>query len=677
MKQTIFETSRGFPAPFGTSSHPKGSNFALFSRYAKGVSLCIFDPKVEEPIQEILLNPEENRTGDIWHIFVYEVPKHFHYGYRIDGHFDPQRGSYFDNRHIVHDPYCKQIASSVKWGQHSEKYTFSKGVIDPIQPFHWGDDHHPSIPLNELVIYEMHVRGFTKDCSSQVEYPGTFHGLIEKIPYLKELGVNAIELLPVFEFNELGSTFEHPITQESLCNYWGYSTLNFFSLMNRYGTRFETVIHEFKTMVKELHSNGIEVILDVVYNHTAEGGKNGPTYSFKGIANSIYYILGPNGEFHNFTGCGNTVNCNQACVRQFILDSLRYWVKEMHIDGFRFDLASILTRGTDGAPLENPPLIETISNDPLLSHTKLIAEPWDAGGLYQVGSFPGSDRWVEWNGSYRDSVRRFIKGTPGEAGTFAGRLSGSEDLYGPHKRPLNSINFITCHDGFTLNDLVSYNNKHNEVNGENNRDGCNNNESWNCGFEGKTQNPGVLNLRKRQMRNFHLALMVSQGIPMLQMGDEYGHTKNGNNNTWGHDSSLNWFQWDSIKNEEAFFRFYKMCIAFRKEHPSLARAHFLHKGDVVWHGREPHFPDWGKESKLVAFTLPDPFQGYQLYICFNANHSEVSIKLPQDTKWHRRIDTSLNSPEDIVDDSEAPEIESENYVIKPYSAIVLKGLNAS
>jgi isoamylase len=673
MKKTLFETSRGFPAPFGTSSHPKGVNFALFSKQAKGVSLCIFDPEIKEPIQEILLNPEENRTGDIWHLFVYNAPKHYHYGYRIDGPYDPSKGSLFDNRHIVHDPYCRQIASRTQWGARGEQDVDSRGVIDPLKPFHWGNDKHPSIPHNDLVIYEMHVRGFTQDTSSGATHPGTFLGIIEKIPHLKELGINAIELLPIFEFNELASTFEHPITRESLCNYWGYSTVNFFSLMNRYGSKFETVIEEFKTMVKELHAHGIEVILDVVYNHTAEGNQDGPTYSFKGIANPVYYILGPHGEYYNFTGCGNTFNCNHSIVRQFILDSLRYWVKEMHVDGFRFDLASIMTRGTDGAPLDAPPLIEQITNDPLLAHTKMIAEPWDAGGLYHVGSFPGGDRWIEWNGSYRDSVRRFIKGSSGEAGTFAGRLSGSEDLYGPDKCPLNSVNFVTCHDGFTLHDLVSYNGKHNKANGENNRDGTDNNESWNCGFEGETDDREILSVRRRQMRNFHLALMLSQGIPMLHMGDEYGHSKRGNNNTWGHDSPLNWFQWDILAKEENFFRFNKMCIAFRKQHPALTRAHFLHKGDVVWHGVEPNLPDWGAESKLVAFTLPDPFEGYQLYICFNANQTEMSIRLPKGTTWYRRVDTSLESPEDIVDDDQAAHIHDEKYLLKPYSAIVLKG----
>ncbi len=668
--KTKFQISRGAPLPYGTSKTPEGYNFALFSRHARAVSLCLFLPNAPAPFVEIPLNPKINRTGNVWHIFVKAIPANYQYGYRIDGPYDPLKGHFFDNRVIVLDPYAKQVTSPEEWGATRPKQSmhYHSGQIDPYTPFDWGEEEHPNIPIKELVIYEMHVRGFTNDPSSQTRKRGVYAGIIEKIPYLKSLGVNAIELMPIHEFDEKGNVNHHPLTGEPLYNYWGYNTVNFFSPMRRYGP-----IVELKKLVKELHANGIEVILDVVYNHTSEGNGAGPILSFKGIENSVYYMLTPGGEYYNFSGCGNTFNCNHPVVRELIRESLRYWVTEMHIDGFRFDLASIMVRSHDGIPLANPPLIEALTHDPILANTKLIAEAWDAGGLYQVGSFPGKGRWAEWNGKYRDCVRRFLKGTDGAVGEFATRLSGSEDLYGKGKFPGQSINFITAHDGFTLADLVSYNEKHNLDNGEENRDGDNNNESWNCGVEGETDDPAILALRERQMKNHHLALMLSQGVPMILMGDEYGHTKLGNNNTWGHDSRLNWFQWDTLEQRASFFRFYQKVIAFRKNHPLLTRSQFLKDHDIQWHGMEPQKPDWGEKSRFIACTLPDPINHYSLYVAFNAYFHEVTVHLPTSKKpWHLQIYTANPSPEDIIEEGEKRQIIEKTFLLAPHSALVLK-----
>lgn len=680
-----FKISPGFPFPFGPSKHDQGYNFALFSKNATSVTLLLFEPNSEKIYCQIPLNPKIHKTGNVWHIFVYDLPPTFHYAYYLDGPYDPLHGHYFDSRTYLLDPYAKQLATSNEWGKYSHRafLPWHKGVVGNNENFHWEGDEHPRIPYKDLIIYEMHVRGFTQDPSSKVADPGTFLGIIEKIPYLKSLGINAIELLPVFEFHERQNCYINPLTQENLGQYWGYSTVNFFSPMNRYSTGKNNALTEFKMMVKELHKNGIEVILDVVYNHTAEGNEFGPVISFKGIENSVYYLLGPNGEYYNFSGCGNTLNCNHPVMRDFIRDSLRYWVLEMHVDGFRFDLASVLTRGHDGTPLHRPPIIEMLTMDPILANTKFIAEAWDAAGLYQVGTFPGLGVFAEWNGVFRDGVRRFIKGTDGSVGNFATRISGSEDLYGKGRSPAHSVNFIVSHDGFSLADLVSYNEKHNEANGEGNRDGANDNESWNCGVEGTTEDPKILALRQRQMRNFHLALMVSQGVPMILMGDEYGHTKMGNNNTWGHDSRLNWFQWDTLENSSPFFRFYTSLISFRKKHPVLTHSCFLRDKDVVWHGREVGKPEWGGKSRFLAFSLPDFFNHYELYIAFNAYGEPFTFNLPNipGSSWKRLIDTSKEPPEDYLEEEGAPLVEKRRetdekevlyYTLPPYSALLLK-----
>ncbi len=648
-----FKFSRGFPLPFGTSKHHNGINFSIFSKHATSVTLICDD-------EDIFLDPRTNKTGDVWHIFVFDLPPDTRYGYRVDGPYDPFAGLFFNNRSILHDPYTKQLDSPTKW---KEKKNSNFGIVQPLEPFNWEDDFHPNIPFQDLIIYEMHTRGFTNDPSSNVKNPGTFLGLIEKIPYLKELGVNAVELMPIHEFNENDSPFLNPVTKEPLCNYWGYATLNFFSPMRRYGS-----ILDFKHLVKELHKHQIEVILDVVYNHTAEGDMRGPRHSFKGFENEVYYMMTPDGHYYNFSGCGNTFNANHPIAREFIRESLRYWVKEMHVDGFRFDLASSLVRSNDGMPLSHPPLIESLACDPVLASTKLIAEAWDAGGLYQVGSFPAYGRFAEWNGQFRDHVRRFIKGTDKEIGAFATRLCGSEDLYGKDRKPYHSINFITSHDGFSLADLVSYNEKHNEANGEENRDGDNNNESWNCGAEGLTDDPKILELRARQIRNFLVSLFVSQGVPMLLMGDEYGHSKGGNNNTWGHDSRLNWFQWDTLENNRALFNFCKKLIELRKNHKLLHRAQFLKDQDITWHGVEQKKPDWSEHSRLIAFSLVDKEKHQTLYIAFNAHYEHIKIQLPpKKKKWYRLVDTTLDEVhlEGVV-------IKEPTYLLTPNSAVILK-----
>ena len=513
-----------------------------------------------------------------------------------------------------------------------------RGLISFQSTFDWKGDRSPQIPLRDLIIYEMHVRGFTISPSSGVRHPGTFLGIIEKIPHLLDLGVNAIELMPLQEFNENENTNINPLTHQQLCNYWGYSTVNFFAPMTRYATKTApgASIEEFKTMVRELHKNGIEVILDVVFNHTAEGNEKGPILSFKGFENPVYYLLNHDFTYSNYTGCGNTVNCNHPVVWEFIVKCLRYWVLEMHVDGFRFDLASTLTRGRQGQPLPTPPLIESLTDDPVLSKVKLIAEPWDLE-VYQVGQFYSHvKRWSEWNGKYRDCIRQFIKGNAGIKGEFITRLCGSEDLY-YNRTPLASINFITVHDGFTLRDLVSYNEKHNESNGEDNRDGLTDNDSWNCGIEGPTDDDKILALRNRQMRNYHFTLMISQGVPLLLMGDEYGHTKNGNNNTWCHDNELNWFLWDKLKENGDFYRFYKEMILFRKENPLLKREQFLSPKDAQWHGIEPFKPDWSAHTQFIAFTLLDSDKGNDLYIAFNAQEKGVSVHFPNPKKGKNGI----------------------------------------
>lgn len=671
-----FTTTNGSPFPYGVSLQDAGINFSLASTSAQSITLCIIDRETKHLIEEIPLSQDTNKTGNVWHILLQGLGDNVLYAYKItdkNGKTSP----------LLLDPYAKGIGTTNEWGknihlspnQAISYHPLGEIILNP--PFSWDNDRPPRIPLTDLILYEMHVRGFTHDASSNVSSPGTYLGIIEKIPYLLDLGVNAIELMPIFEFNELEYLETHKKSGKDLYNYWGYSTINFFSPMNRYATseHRDAAIHEFKTMVKELHKNGIEVILDVVYNHTGEGGETGPTYSFKGIDKAVYYMLDEEGDYRNYSGCGNTVNANYPSVTEMIIDSLRYWVTEMHVDGFRFDLASALTRGTNGEPLSPAPLIKAIENDPILAKVKLIAEPWDAAGLYQVGHFAsGSKRWSEWNGKYRDDIRRFIRGSSWTSGKFAMRICGSEDLF-KQQGPLASLNFITCHDGFTLNDLVSYNVKHNLNNGEDNRDGENNNESWNCGVEGPTTNKKILQLREKQMKNFHFALMISLGVPMLYMGDEYGHTKDGNNNTWCQDNTLNWFLWNELKEKQSFFRFYRLMIQFRKSHQILRRKTFLTNADIDWHGHEPFKPDWNSPAAFVAFTLKQHHGDGDLYIAFNAQEHGMTVELPPPPhlkSWRWVINTNNPSPEDFYEDAKGPLQLERNVKIPAHTAILLK-----
>ncbi|XP_004299680.1 PREDICTED: isoamylase 3, chloroplastic-like [Fragaria vesca subsp. vesca] len=681
-----WETSPGQASPLGVSEVDRGVNFAIFSQHATAVTLCI---KVADRGQfggpdggmtELALDPNENKTGDIWHICIKDFPRsNVLYGYRIDGPHGWDQGHRFDSSIVLIDPYAKLVEGRRCFGDSREKLSGFLGTYDfDSSPFDWGDNYKlPNIPENDLVIYEMNVRAFTADESSGLDpnVRGSYRGLIDKIPHLLELGINAVELLPVFEFDEF--EFQRRSNpRDHMINTWGYSTINFFAPMSRYASAGGGPLkasHEIKEMVKALHGAGIEVILDVVYNHTNEADDAYPyTTSFRGIDNKVYYMLDPNnnGQLLNFSGCGNTLNCNHPVVMELVLESLRHWVTEYHVDGFRFDLASVLCRGTNGAPLDAPPVIRAIAKDAILSRCKIISEPWDCGGLYLVGRFPNWDRWAEWNGMYRDDLRRFIKGDSGMKGSFATRVSGSADLYKTNKRkPYHSINFIIAHDGFTLYDLVSYNFKHNDANGEGGNDGNNDNLSWNCGYEGETDDSTIKAIRSRQMKNFHLALMISQGTPMMLMGDEYGHTRYGNNNSYGHDTAINHFQWGQLESRKNnHFRFFKEVINYRKTHHVFGRDTFLEKSDVTWH--EGNWDNY--ESKFLAFTFHDN-NGGDIYIAFNAHDYfiEVPIPAPPGTrKWFRVVDTNLESPNDCVLDG-VPGIGG-TYNMAPYSSILLE-----
>lgn len=663
--RTPYPNKRGAPSPLGTSKKDEAINFAIFSEHAKEMTLCLFSSSITSPLIEISLDPKINCTGHIWHVEVCNLPDTFDYGWKTD------------KRVMVSDPYSNALNVTHEWGDgfFSSFQTLSR--FCPPSAFNWEDTPSPQIPMHDLIIYEMHVRGLTQDPSSHVKHCGKFLGIIEKIPYLKELGVNAIELLPIFAFDETDNLHKSPISEKKLFNYWGYSTINFFCPMSRY--TLSCAIDEFKTLVRELHKNRIEVILDVVYNHTAEGNEKGRTFSFRGIDNKVYYLLSRDGHYLNFSGCGNTFNCNHPIVTHLILDSLRYWASEMHVDGFRFDLASILTRDIHGNPMNDPPVVAAIAKDPILARCKLIAEAWDAAGLYQVGSFPAHGRFAEWNGKYRDSIRKFIKGTDGISGEFSGALSGSQELYGSGRKPYHSVNFVTAHDGFSLKDLVSYNQKHNEENGEQNRDGTNDNESWNCGAEGVMENPKILQFRHRQMKNFHTALMVSLGTPMILMGDEYGHTNHGNNNMWGLDSP-NWFKWSNLEKEVSFHRFFKLMIQFRKYQHLLRRQEFLTQQDVDWHGHLPFHADWSGKNRFIAYTLKDNIKEEHLYIAFNASNERPSAHLPDPPahkKWYRIVDTALQSPFDFIEDPQKyPPIKA-SYKMEAYSALIIQALALS
>jgi len=673
--------SQGKSFPLGASVTAHGVNFSLYSKHATGVELLFFDNVSDgKPAQTIALDPITNRTGHYWHVLVPDVKARQIYGYRVAGPYAPEQGLRFDAEKLLLDPYGFGVAVPPNYSRDAAKKpgdnaaTAMKSVVVDPKTYDWEGDAPLRNPASRTIVYEMHVRGFTRHPNSGVaeQKRGTYAGLIEKIPYLKALGITAVELLPVFQFDPQDSSPGH-------LNYWGYAPIAFFAPHQAYSSRQDPLgaVDEFRDMVKALHRAGIEVILDVVYNHTAEGNENGPTLCFRGLENEAYYILNPSKSgYENYTGCGNTLNTNEPICRRIVLDSLHHWVQEMHVDGFRFDLASILSRDASGNPLANPPVLWDIDSDPALAGTKLIAEAWDAAGLYQVGHFIG-DNWKEWNGRFRDDVRRFVRGDEQTVSKLADRLLGSPEIYGHEGREAEqSVNFVTCHDGFTLYDLVSYNQKHNEANGEENRDGSNDNCSWNCGVEGPTDDPEITALRLRQMKNFHTITMLSLGLPMILMGDEVGHSQQGNNNTYCQDNELNWFDWSLVKQNAELHRFVSLLTARRVQRDLQAELHRLNLIEVVrrskieWHGVKLNQPDWSDNSHALAFCAHSP--DLTFYWILNAYWEPLTFELPvQSTPWRRWLDTSLTTPDDIVDWNTAPAIAGETYIAGPRSVVVL------
>ncbi len=667
------QTLPGQSFPIGSSVEKEGVNFSLFSKNATGVDLLLFDNDTDtEPAQIIPLDPVVNKTYHYWHVFVTELKVGQLYGYRVHGPFLPNLGHRFNSTKVLLDPYAKSVVFS---------HFCPKSVVCDIRGYDWEGDEHLKTPFAQTIIYEMHVGGFTKNPNSGVSAKkrGTYAGLIEKIPYLVDLGITAVELLPVFQFDSQ--------TVDGRVNYWGYDPISFFSVHRGYSAETDAmkVLDEFRDMVKALHKAGIEVIMDVVFNHTGEGGADGPTYSFRGIDNSIYYTLKENkAEYSDFSLCGNTLNANQPIVRRMILDSLHFWVKYMHVDGFRFDLASILARDEKGNPIENPPILWDIESDPILAGTKLIAEAWDAAGLYQVGTFIG-DSWKEWNGQFRDDVRAFLRGDNGKVVEFVSRLIGSPDLYAHQDRePEQSINFVTCHDGFTLNDLVSYNQKHNELNCEGSRDGSNENLSWNGGEEGPTDNPEIEAWRIRQIKNFFTVTLLSMGVPMISMGDEVRRTQLGNNNAYCQNNELSWFDWDLVKENHDLLRFVKMQIRRRlnwdssQNNGSMSLKEFLSRGQFTWHGVKVNQPDWSDVSHTIAFTVESISAATAMHVMVNAFSQPLEFELPQLSKtknrsWKLWIDTFKSSPNDICEWDTGPIIRKSTYLVNAYSIVVLMG----
>jgi len=674
-----FTTSRGHCRPFGATPHSDGVNFAVFSRHAQRVFLVLFQDGEEEPLAEIPLDPTLNKTGDVWHVFVHDLEPGILYGYRVEGVNAPKAGHRFDRKTIVLDPYARAISGGHRWGVPDLPRGKTDGQLARrckliYDDFDWEGDVPLSTPMAETVIYELHVRGYTRHPSSGVEHPGTFAGLCEKIPHLQSLGVTAVELMPVLEFDELDQTHKNPFTGERLKNFWGYSPLSFFAPKASYASEQGEQVREFKKMVKTLHQAGIEVILDVVYNHTCEGNESGPILSFRGLDNAIYYMLDKQGRYYNFSGCGNTMNCNHPLVRDLIIDSLVYLVAELHVDGFRFDLASILGRGPNGQVLQDPPLIQHIAEHPLLAGTKLVAEAWDAAGLTQLGKFPAWGRWAELNGVYRDDVRCFMRGDTHAISAVAKRICGSLDIYGDSSRhPYHSINFITCHDGFTLNDLVSFSQKRNLANGENNHDGWDSNFSFNCGVEGPTDNPQITAMRERQCKNFHALLLISQGVPLILQGDEFGRTQSGNNNAYCQDNEISWVDWSLASKNAGLLRFTRLMIALRKQHFALSREQFCNR--VAWHGQKVGDPDWSGQSRTLAFQMHGWHAKPDIYVIFNAHWEAKRFSIPPHEgrwRWQRLVDTNLPSPEDIVLEKDAvPLNPADHYVAAPRSAVML------
>lgn len=672
----------------GATALPNGVSFTVHTHNGTSCELLLFHRGEEEPYA-VLPFPEAYKIGDVYSMIVYDLNvEDFEYAYRIDGPNKPKKGLLFDKNNVLLDPYARVVAGQRIWGERKQGAYHARVLKDV---FDWGDRKQSHKDLCDLVIYELHVRGFTQHPSSKVKHRGTFEGLREKIPYLKELGVNAVELMPIFEFDETMNARE--VNGQKLLEYWGYNTVSFFAPNTSYIAQDEYNQEgtELKELIKELHENHIEVILDVVFNHTAEGNEKGPVFCFKGMDNNLYYMLTPDGNYYNFSGCGNTLNCNHPIVRLMILECLRYWTVSYRVDGFRFDLASILGRNADGSPMNNPPLLETLANDPVLSNVKLIAEAWDAGGLYQVGSFPAGRRWAEWNGRYRDTMRGYLKGENWEAWNAAWRICGSGDMYGGLSTDDNrdyagynsSINFFTCHDGFTLYDLYSYNDKHNENNGWNNTDGANDNRSWNCGAEGDTSDPEVLKLRYRMIRNACALLMCSRGTPMFLAGDEFGNTQYGNNNSYCQDNEISWLDWSYLEKNRDLFEFFKFMIAYRHKHAVIRKKlpnavcgmEPIHAHDV--RAENTNLPD-GTRTFAVSFAGYDKKKGEDdlVYIALNTYWEDVEITLPDLHKrgsWYLSVNT-YGDGEGRYCYPEGQEIRIDgSFVMRPRSVAVFTG----
>jgi len=695
----VGDVRAGNPLPIG-GAHQQGSgvNFVLFSRNATGVRLEFYQkPEDSSPSRVIDFDPVRHRTGDVWHVWVRGVPAGQLYGYRVQGPYLPEEGHRFNPHKLLLDPYARALAGVENWDFLAARgYDSSSSLADlsistiddagttpkcifTYDHFDWETDAPPKHSASDTVVYETHVRGFTIHPSSGVAHPGTFAGLTEKIPYLKDLGVTAIELMPILEFNENESNRLNPITGERLKNYWGYDPVAFFAPKQSYcvGKPDGQQIQEFREMVKAFHRAGIEVILDVVLNHTAEGDELGPTISLRGFENSIFYSLQENGRryYKNFSGVGNTLNANHPVVREFVRNVLRYWVMHMHVDGFRFDLASVLGRDEHGNILRNAPLLEGIAEDPILRDVRIIAEAWDAGGAYQVGSF-SNQRWTEWNGRFRDDVRCFWLGDAGMMGSLASRICGSSDLYqSSGKGPASSLNFITCHDGFTLNDLVSYKQKHNDENGEFSRDGNDANYSDNCGVEGPSQDPGIEGMRNRLIKNFLLTLFVSRGVPMLLGGDEFRRTQRGNNNAYCQDNEVSWFDWGLLEKHKEIQRFTRGMIAFRRAHPVLRREIFYTDADIKWFAPNGAVPDWADQRQrslaclILGHTEPD------LFLMFNADTRAVDFSipaLPAGKIWRLAVDTSRTAPDDLFEPGKEPSMQGQvGHRLEPRSSAIL------
>ena len=682
--------------PLGATVYPHGVNFCIFSQNASAIELLLFDAAgAAQPTQTIKLDPILNKTYYYWHVFIPGIKSGQIYAYRAYGHFAPERGYRFDNTKVLLDPYARTIVgeevynrqAAIRSGDNCSQAL--KGVVVDPSTYNWEGDLHPRIPYACSVIYELHVGGFTRHPNSGISESkrGTYAGLIEKIPYLKELGITAVELLPIHQFDAQD-------VPPGLKNYWGYSTINFFSPHRGYSSRRDSLgaVDEFRDLVKALHREGIEVILDVVFNHTAEGNERGPTLSFRGLDNQTYYILDENSaHYKNYSGCGNTFKGNHPIVSRLILDSLRYWVSEMHVDGFRFDLATVLGRNIFGEPIKEEAgttnIISAIESDPILAGTKLIAEAWDAAGLYGVGKFVELADWfAEWNGPFRDDVRRFVKSDRASINTLAARILASPDIYSRLDTDINrSVNFITCHDGFTLNDLVSYNRKHNLANGEENCDGTNDNFSWNCGLEGVTEDAEIEQLRSQQIKNFFTILFISQGTPMVLMGDEVRRTQLGNNNAYCQDNQLNWFDWSLVSKNHDLLRFVKKLIHFIqglvifRQEKFLEVTHASLEPHLVWHGVYLGQPDWGEDSHTLAFSLNHPGMGEHLHVMLNTYWESLNFELPPlelGNYWHRIIDTALSAPDDFSDLEAAAKIDGEDfYSVTARSCVVLMEKN--